>query len=289
MSASGEVLPARNYFDALIALLFAVLYAVLAAFLALVGSVHGPKVFPYSVLACLMAAEAALWAWFFFLRRRAYRRKTWMLLAGAVALGAAMAVGANATWGPLVDREFAQQERLAATTEVTGMQDELLLSPQGDPIGVRLRYSVRFPVSDYFWQSAGLEAGNNLGVGVWADGRRISEVAEPPLLSAGPGVRRYEKDKSYSFTTDFIPNFLMWNQENTRLCIVDPPPEYAAAFRELISKGSPLRYTITISGTKYQGATQNAYDLRSFYESAEKEGATHLPGSGFGGATSSCQ
>jgi hypothetical protein len=279
----------RSYLDALIALAFAVAYAVLAAFLALLGTIHGAETFPYAVLGCLVVAEGGLWYWYFFLRRRDYRHKTWILLAGALALGIALTAAANASWGPLVDLEFAHQERLAAATEVIGMRDEELVSPQGNPIGVRLKYSVRFPSSNYFWQSASLQADNRLAVGVWADGHRAGEVIEPPLTSAENGAPRYEQSKTYDFTTEFLPNFLMWNPQKTSLCIVDSPPEYAAAFRALILNGSPLHYTVAISGTKYQAQTEHAYDLKSFYQSAEKEGATHLQGVGLGGAAGSCR
>ncbi len=289
VSLSEEVLPVCSYMNAAIAFCFALTYAALAVFLALLGTVHGPQAFPYAVLVFLVMAESALWCWFFFLRRRAYRHTTYMLISGALGLGVAMTAASNAAWYPLVDREFARQERLAAATKVSGMRDEVLLSPQRNPIGVRLKYSVRFPSGDYFRQSASLQADSRLAVGIWADGRRASEVIEPSMATAANGVRRYEKGRTYDFTTEFLPNFLTWNPQKTRLCIVDFPPEYAAAFRTLMANASPLHYTITISGTGYRAQTEHAYDLRSFYQSAEKEGATHLQGVGFGGATFSCK
>ncbi len=157
----------------------------------------------------MVIAEAALWCWYFFLRRRGYRRKTPLLVAGALAVGAAMTVAANASWGLFVNLEVARNERLAAATQVLDMRDEMLLSPKGDPIGVRLRYTVRFPRSDYFWQSASLESGSRNAVGVWADGRRVSELIEPPMAAVANGVQRYERGKTYHFTTEFLPNFLM--------------------------------------------------------------------------------
>ena len=282
-------MPAHSYLNAVIVLTFAVVYAVLAAFLALLGAIHGPEAFPYAVLGCLVVAEGVLWWWYFFLRRHDYQVKTWMLLAGALALGVAMTATAKSSWGPLVNLEVARQERLAVATEVVGVRDEVLLSPRGNPIGIRVKYSARFPNRDYFWQSALLQGDSRLPVGVWADGRRVAEVIEPPMTTDRNGVRRYEKGKTYDFTTEFLPNFLIWNADKSRLCILDPPPEYAAAFRDLMANGPPVRYTVTIPGTKYHVPTKQAYDLKSFYQGVEKEGPAHLQGIGFGGATSSCK
>jgi hypothetical protein len=278
--------------DKLIGIGFAAVYVVLACFLALLGSVHGPHFFPYFMLGYLCIAEVVLWSWYFFVRRRGWKRKTLLLVAGAVGLGISIIGASPVISSRLNEWEFARLEQQAAATEVFDLRDELLRSPNGNPIGLRLMYSIRFPRDyfnhDAFWQSASLQPQRDLAVGTWAEGRRTDQKIEPPMRSAAGGLQ-YEEGKVYHFTTEFLSNFLIWNAEKTRLCTLKPPPEYAVAFEELVTSGTPLRYRITMSGTKYQGLTENDYDLKTFYESAAKEGAAQLQGVGFGGTAGACK
>jgi len=275
--------------EIVISISFALIYVGLAFFIAIVGGVHGPQVFPYFVLGYLCATESAL-AWLHFsLRRRAYKSKTLLLLAGAVALAISLVAGSFATWRPLVNSEVARMERQAAATRVFNVHDQTLLSEKGNPIGIRLRYSMRFPTSDYFWQSPRLAPQTDLAVGIWADGRISHQEVDPPMALGNSGVQRYEKEKTYNFTAEFVPNFLIWNAEKTKLCIVNPPVEYKANFESLVANSSGVRYKIDISGTTYEGSTEKIYEPRSFYESAKKEGAAQLEGQGFGGSTTPCK
>jgi hypothetical protein len=68
-----------------------------------------------------------------------------------------------------------------------------------------------------------------------------------------------------------------------------PPPEYADAFKPFVLNESKLHYRITITGTKYAGVTENAYNLKAFCDSAAKEGAAQLQGVGFGGTLDTCK
>lgn len=279
--------------DKAITISFTLVYLVLAWFLAVLGSKEGPRVFPYFVLGYLCLAEAGLWCWHVFLRRRRYKRRPLILFGGALGMTLALTVVSSATWKPLVNREVTRFDQQAAATRVFNVHDELLLSPGGNPVGVRLKYSIRLP-KDYlshssFWQSAGLLPERDLGVGSWADGRRTKEASDPPLVRESNGVLRYQEGVLYNFTTEFLPNFLVWNVDGTRLCLVNPPAEYANAFKQLIVKDSELRYRITIAGTRYAGATEKAYNLKEFYDSAAKEGAVQLRGSGFGGTLDACK
>jgi hypothetical protein len=164
-----------------------------------------------------------------------------------------------------------------------------MVSDKGKPIGILLRYSMRFPSDDYFWQSPSVTPETDVSVGVWANGRVLHQEIEPPMAVGNSGERRYEKEKTYNFTTEFVPNFLILNPERTKLCILQPPTEYKAAFENLITSGARVRYKITINGTKYEGVTENSFEPRVYYESAKSEGATQLEGLGFGGSTSPCQ
>ncbi len=124
--------------------------------------------------------------------------------------------------------------------------------------------------------------------------RAAQQTIEPPMQNAGgtpgPGaVLRYEQGKVYNFTTDLIPDFLIQNATKTKLYIQKPFKEHAAGFDKLIETGGNLHYKISVSGTKYQGLTRNAYNPKTFYESARKEGALELEEIGPGIRVGRCE
>lgn len=275
--------------DRLLGILFTLLLLSLGWVLAVLGSVHGPALFPYFVMGYAVVAVALLWACYWFVRRRGYRHKSLLFGVAGVFLGAALIGASLLSWGALVDWEVAQQERTAAATEVFNMHDEPLLSANGNPIGVRLRYSMRFPNSDYFWHTPSLHAEKDFGVSIWADGSFAEPTVTPPLIPGKNTAPRYEKGKQYDFTADILPMFLVKNKDMTKLCILEPPPDYHAAFERMVSSGETLHYNIGVNGTKFAGETRNAYSPRTFYESAVKDGAMKLEGSGLGGSMGRCQ
>jgi hypothetical protein len=274
--------------DKAIAIVSALLFAGLAAFIALVGSVHGPQFFPEFVFGYLCVAEGGLACLYFSLHARGNKYKNLFLLAGAATLGACMTVVSFASQGPLIDWEVARSERLAAATQVSDVKDEALLSPNGNPIGIRLTYSIRFPNNGYFWQSPATTPETNLWVGGWGDGRLVRQDVEPPMGPGKTGVQQYSRHTTYNFTTEFIPNFLMWNADKTKLCLLTPPPEYQVAFKDLL-RGGPRHYKVSISGTKFESLTTKQYDPQAFFDSATREGAERLQGQGFGGSVGPCK
>ncbi len=275
--------------ERLIGIAFSLLLLALGWFLALLGSIHGPEGFPYGILVVVAIAEALLWTCYGFIRRRGYRHSGWLLVIAGVLLSGALVAASQATWGMMVDWEVARQERLATATQVFNLHDEPLLSAQGNPIGIRLRYSMRFPTGDYFWHTPSLRAGKDVGAGLWADGRFTEPAVTPPMPAGKYGAPRHEAGKQYDFTADVLPYFLVQNKARTKLCIVEPPPEYRAGWERLIAGGEELRYKITIQGTKFEAETERAYSPKSFYESALREGAVRLSGLGLGGSVSPCQ
>lgn len=261
--------------DRILGILFSLLLLSLGWVLAVLGSVHGPALFPYFVMGYAVAAVVILWAAYFFIRRRGYRHRTLLFGASGVVLGAALVGASLLSWGALGEWEMARQERIAAATQVFNLRDEPLLSAKGNPIGVRLHYSMRFPNSDYFWHTPSLRASKDFGASIWADGQFTEPAVTPPLVPGENTAPRYEQGKQYDFTADVLPYFLVWNKEKTQLCILEPPAHYETGFQRLIA-GESIRYKIHVNGTKFEGETANAYSPKTFYESATKEGAVRL-------------
>lgn len=88
-----------------------------------------------------------------------------------------------------------------------------------------------------------------------------------------PAARRYEQGREYNLTVDLVPDFLALSADRSMLCIVRPPTQYAAGLEKLLAGENKSSYRITVSGTNYSGLTQKTYSLKSFYDSAIKEGA----------------
>lgn len=261
---------------------------ILGYLVGLLGSIHGPAHYGEAVLALVAVGLIILWASYGYIRWRRYRRSGWLMAIVGVLVIAGFLGASNASYGLLVERESAEQERLAAATQVFNVHDEPLLSAQGDPIGIRLRYSMRFPTSDYFWHTPSLRAGKDFGAGLWADGRFTEPTVTPVMQPGKYGAPRYEAGKQYDFAVDVLPYFLVQNKAKTKLCIVEPPAEYRAGWERLMESGEALHYKITIQGTKFEGETANAYSPKTFYENALKEGAVRLTGLGLGGSVSPC-
>ena len=255
----------------LVGVIFTISYACLALPLGLLLSVHGPDFIPYFSVGFLIIAIAALWGIYFFIERRDFRRKTLTFSLSASGVGLLLVGTIIASWEPILNWEIRLEDKRAANTEVLNMRDEILLSSKGNPIGIRLRYSMRFPDSNYFWHSAYVTPEKYLGVSIWSDMRIANRTIEPPMIGTDP--LRYEKGKLYDFTVDMLPSFVVPSRDKAGQCIT-LPPEYTDAFQELIRSSERVHFNITVSGTRFRGITTNTYNLKEFYDSAIKEGTS---------------
>jgi hypothetical protein len=269
-----------------IGLLFTFVYVVLAYFSGVLGSVHGPSLFPYLELGFLVIALGVLWWLCFFIPRRKPKHASAALTLCGLGLGSLLVLASFASQGPLIDWDVRQMQQRAAATEVFNVRDEILLLQERAPIGIRLKYSLRFPDSNYYWQSPFLYPQTDIGYTVgW---NIVQETIEPAMqiVTAGadvvpietahlpPVTRRYEQGKVYNLTVDLVPDFLALSADRSRLCIVRLPTQYAAALEKLLTGENNSFYKITVSGTNYSGLTQKAYSLKNFYDGAIKEGAS---------------
>jgi hypothetical protein len=254
----------------IIAALFTIVYVALAFVLGLLGSFHaGSPLVPVFSMVLLVVAVAALWTLYFWLRRRAAEQHVLALLTGGVAIAFGLFAGCIGTFGLLERREFAAMERRAAATTVFDMRDEPLLSPHGNPIGIRLHYSMRFPDDNVFWQWPHAAPEQQLNLRTWSDMRLAAKTVDPAMLGVNP--QRYQAGKVYRFTADLLPPFIVTTADGARTCIGKPSAADLEAFEEFLRRTTPGPYRVTVSGTQYSGLTSNHYSAASFYESAVKD------------------
>lgn len=255
----------------IIGIIFTLIYIVVASFLAILLKVHGPELMIYFAAGYLVIAVIALWWIYFFVRRRNLKRSAVIFFFSGLGIGLLLIGAIIGSRIPLVELDIYRSEKHAEGTEVFNMEDEILFSKMGNPIGVRLHYQMRFPDNNYFWELPHVSPEKDLGVSIWTDMRIANRNIEPPMIGTNP--LKYEQGKTYNFTIDMISYFVIQNVDKTKLCIMKPPKEYADAFQKLIQNNEAVRFNINVFGTKFSEFTTNAYSPKVFYDSAIKEGA----------------
>jgi hypothetical protein len=263
-----------------IALFFSVIYVVVSLILATLGTVHGSNLFPYFEFGFLAMALGVWWWLCFFIPPHKPKRSLAILTLCGIGLGVLLVLGSSAIQKPLINWDFHQMQKYAAATDVSGMRDDVLLLKESIPIGIRLNYSIRFPDSNYYWQSPFLSPETDLGYTVgW---NIVQETIEPPMqvVTAGgdvvpietahlvPATRRYEKGQTYNFTVELVPDFLALSTDRSSVCIVRGQTQ-----QKLLADEQDSFYRVTVSGTQFTGRTQKAYRLKNFYDSAVEHGA----------------
>ena len=271
--------------NVIIGLFFTLIYLMLATFLAVWGGTHGPKLFPYFVGGFLALALAAMWWLCFYIPRRKRRAASLVLALCGIGIAVLLVAASYVSLDPLLRREMARTQELADATQVFNMQDEPLLFQDRAPVGVRLKYSMRFPDSNYFWQTPFLYAQNHprhiIGWSV------VGETFDPPMKitsAAAPAVpldiagvpaapRRYVQGTVYTITMELLPDFFVLSADRNHICI----NSYAAPaelLQKLFTTETDTTYLITVAGSNYRAPTQNRYNLKTFYDAALQAGAT---------------
>jgi hypothetical protein len=159
----------------------------------------------------------------------------------------------------------AEQSKLsaenAANARVWNVRDDLLLSTNGNPIGIHLTYAIRFP-NDMTYNGSGT---------LQADFGKYFVYMQPKTISVNPPMdytTGYKDNTDYNFQIDMWPFFLRDNDRTHNYCIWHVP-----AVDELAVLDSKVQFQIKIPDANFEAVTQNYYSPKLFYEGAVKEGA----------------
>lgn len=257
----------------ILSVIFTLIYFSIGLFF-FAASVHAPNFFPYSVLVFLALSIAVLWWAYYLIRNSKLKYKTLGLLLSGLVIAGLMVGACFLSLNVLSEIEIYEDKKQAANTKVLNMQEELLYSQAGNPIGVRLKYSMIFPKNDYFWQLPTMDPQQYLNINILANMRNTTQVIEPSMIAKVKEAPKFEKDKNYNFVMDMVPNFIGQDFKTKKICIIAPQAAYVARFNEIMADEKlKIKYVISISGTEYTAPTKNLYSLKTFYDSAIKEGA----------------
>lgn len=227
---------------------------------------------------CFLAVLAVLWAAFVAARKSQAAHKAPVFFAFALFLCLWVVPG----WRI----EIAVEQRLDRETienlrrvQVFNVSDEPFLGPQGKPLGVRIRYSVRFPLDGIYPPAPILEPADKRGrrlrvVGAAITPRPLKALAD---ASGTDTYGRYRGNLTYSFTVDLVPGFVIVSRDRSKSCLSFQDENERAI---VSSPGTPVRFSVHIDGTDYGGYfggppqfTSQVYDLGEFYRNALENGA----------------
>jgi hypothetical protein len=274
----------RNRYTIIVALVATVALCVQNAGSALAfgwALLHGAG--PAAVLAFLPLGLGlgALWGAYRYLNRSNHRHAPAMFTAFAIVtlLLYEMLLPATplATW---------RAERAMKAVEVQSIRDEVLLSSEGNPIGMRVTFEVAFPhavVADVNLTGPSPVQGEvRPFMQLLEFGRRHSETIAPQPSSRG-SYRRFEKGQLYRFEVTRLPGFLDYD-ENTRQPCIRFPRHSELSEAEIVSAIRTRRrdrYRIGISLSNevvpvsiHHGnhVTFHEYGLEAMYETILAEG-----------------
>jgi hypothetical protein len=229
---------------------------------------------------CFLAVVLALWVGFFCIRKIEFRFKT----GGFVAFALALSLWVKPAWRIETAVEEHEDRETISTLrgiKVFDVTDEPLLSGQGTPLGIRMRYSVRFPRDGVYPPTPVLTATDER---LQAHSMRVihteitprPEAAHSDSLNTGT-YARYKSNLTYSFVVDLVPGFVILSPDKNKSCLSFLNPAEKAA---VTTSDSTTRFLVHIDGTDYGGylggapqVTKNAYSVREFYQGAAKNGA----------------
>lgn len=227
----------------------------------------------------LLVSQSVFWFGFFFLRRKNPRWKTaWLSGLGLILLGAAFPLHyLTEKYDAWHDEQIIETER---NTEVFDLSDEPFYSAKGNLLGVRIRYSVRFPVSERYSPGPRLLTVDE-SIREFRGMTILNTSVEPrprPLSNSPLPVPygRYKAGITYHFTFETVPFYLIPSRDRSGFCMSFSN----AVEKQLALSEETTKFLVSVGGTSADldltgksPLTRHAYRLRDFYEGAVAEGA----------------
>jgi hypothetical protein len=232
---------------------------------------------------CFLAVVLVLWVGFFSVQKIEFRYKT----GGFVAYALALSLWVMPAWRIEIAVEEHEDRETIATLrriEVSDVTDEPLLTSQGKPLGIRMRYSVRFPRAGLYPPTPLLAATDER---FQAHSMRVigAEITpRPDEIQSDPSntgtYARYKGNVAYSFVVDLVPGFVIVSPNKTKSCLsfLNANEQNAVATSNVTT-----RFRVHIDGTDYGGYfggapqfTKNVYSVSDFYQDAVANGAKDI-------------
>jgi len=205
------------------------------------------------------------------------------------------------------NKDLVEGEYKIVRAQILSWRDEPLLSEKGNPIGIRLSYSMRFPLEGSYSPSPSVYPERVSHGFTGALGMRVHRGSvEPAPDGASPsnqwvfgGRGNFKAGVAYNFTVDLIPNYAAFDEKKNAFCLqtkvygqqINPQAGQQASqqasqggqgglrerFEREVTSEAKIRYRLTISGAdldwRQPVLTENAYAPMVWHRGYLKEGA----------------
>ncbi|MGH9766857.1 MAG: hypothetical protein ACREAB_05415 [Blastocatellia bacterium] len=190
------------------------------------------------------------------------------------------------------NQNIVEGEYKIVRAQILSWKDEPLLSEKGNPIGIRLKYSIRFPVDGSYspFPSVHPERVSHGFTGALGMRAHKGSVEPGPDGAQRPnqwifgGRGTFKAGVVYNFSVDLIPNYAFFNEQKGAFCLqtkayIQPgsQPALRERFEREVMSETKIRYRLSISGADLDGRqpllTENAYTPNAWYQSYRREGA----------------
>ncbi len=170
-------------------------------------------------------------------------------------------------------------------TIVSPIAYEPLTSASGAPIGIRLRYSARFPARktisvaphvfpvyrDVAWR--GVVAMKPLGGTITPPPEMVGVQSLQDVL-VYQAAATYQAGVNYNFTIDMVPDFVFKGSQSGRFCIYEQKfTNNNTTWKALVSSPDAISYSVTIFDTGTAATIPSFFPQRTFYENIKSGGA----------------
>jgi hypothetical protein len=163
-----------------------------------------------------------------------------------------------------------------------------LLSEHGNPLGVRVRYTITFS-EDGYYQAAPYVSPvfPNFDWRGVVDLRSLDTSLEPApapdpsgqaaLALKNGGPVPYKANVDYQLTADFIPSYVIRNDARTKFCLneqlMGSQPLRLSRWQAIKASAEPLRYSVAVFDFGFSARTGDLPPLGVLHEDFIKEGA----------------
>ncbi|HKX33576.1 MAG TPA: hypothetical protein VJ302_38210 [Blastocatellia bacterium] len=188
---------------------------------------------------------------------------------------------------PELDREASEGEQKIVRAWIVKWSDEPLISEKGNQIGIRLYYSIRFPVKGSYSPYPQLYPERLGSIYTGALSMRVHKVSvEPwpenldnPTQLAFGARATFSQRPTYNFTIDLVPNYTVYNEQKG-FCLQSKAynqPSLRERFEREVTSEQKLRFRFSVPGTDIDGRlptlTENTYIPNVWRLGYLKEGA----------------
>lgn len=220
-----------------------------------------------------------LWAGYVLISRTSVRRRTIAFTVYALAI-----ISLNEFVLPATPLGMFRSQRAATNVEIRNVRDEVLLSARGNPIGIRIIFDAVVPRTGHYSISPSvLSRVADEQLAPLNFGHSRPSVISPARSGSEEVYDGLAKGIVYTFTTDMMPDFLNYDDNEKTPCLVNVTTKYIpeSAFLSALAKSRTIKYRGEVhvstpaggrSAAVHHFETTRGYDVEAMYRTIEIEG-----------------